>query len=531
VEWLNNLRRDVAADREARWEGAGPAFDYSQLTPEMVVNASDVVVETRDVTPETVIRNGEIVSFPREVESRVLPGVTYRPDVLSNALNLLAPGFEGDPEGAMLDLEQRVGSWTEPFDQPSRLLGSAVSNVAGVLGVEGGEVESPFVEGRVEGPLLSESLRELGAPEWAAMASEFLVPDPVGAGKATDLVPLLGMSIPFLRSARRVKPGFDDYLKTLEADGSDFTLNEAITNLAGTRDNGTFDLGRGYAIKVNEDEVTVFGPTRNVDFQEQPYIAFRIEENVWPYEDVPSEDVMFVKALYSPVDNPSGMVLAGLLADISDATGTPIVGKPQPFGSFAVPVNELRAMYNKLGFQPTEVLEGVDINTGIDAVGQSVDVGLGTYVRLPIKADTPRGREWELHKRGYQPLGRTADVDALSMPARKAMWTLFDSLMHSDYPTGRFRRSEVGDVNALHSVASVIKNLQAETSDSYLAELLDLNALGGSMGHMVDVEDFDALIRELNSSNFDYLTSLPEENVVGRRFLEVMRESMSEVLD
>jgi len=103
--------------------------------------------------------------------------------------------------------------------------------------------------------------------------------------------------------------------------------------------------------------------------------------------------------------------------------------------------------------------------------------------------------------------------------------------MHSDYPTGRFRRSEVGDVNALQSVASVIKNLQADTNDSYLAELLDLNALGGSMGHMVDVEDFDALIRELNSSNFDYLTSLPEENVVGRRFLEVMRESMSEVLD
>jgi len=203
LEWLERVSASGAAGRQARWDAAGPSFDYSRLTPEVVVNSSDVVVETRDVTPETVIRDGEIVSFPREVESRALPGVTYRPDVMSDVLNLLAPGFEGDPKGARRELERRLGGLVAPFEQPSRAIGSLVSNIAGLAGVEGGEVFNPFVEGRVEGPLVSEALRELGAPEWLAVMSEFGVPDPVGVSKAGDLIPLISMARGFTEAIQR----------------------------------------------------------------------------------------------------------------------------------------------------------------------------------------------------------------------------------------------------------------------------------------------------------------------------------------
>lgn len=72
LDWLDRLRADVAADREARWDAAGSSVG---VVPGVTVGASDVLVESRDITPAPVDRGDGVVSFPREVESRVMEGV------------------------------------------------------------------------------------------------------------------------------------------------------------------------------------------------------------------------------------------------------------------------------------------------------------------------------------------------------------------------------------------------------------------------------------------------------------------------
>ena len=78
-----------------------------------------------------------------------------------------------------------------PFEGPSRAVGGVI------------EGRNPLEAAAFGGPLVSDALRERGAPEWLAVGSEFLVPDPTGASRAGDMVPLAGLL------ASRVRQVFD----------------------------------------------------------------------------------------------------------------------------------------------------------------------------------------------------------------------------------------------------------------------------------------------------------------------------------
>jgi len=99
--------------------------------------------------------------------------------------------------------QDTVNSWLDPLNSVSRVIGSTISG------------ENPFRwgEGGIHGPLVSEALRDKGVNPWVAAGAEFLVPDGMGAGKLTDLIPLLAMGLPAFRGIRDIVP---DLARTLD---------------------------------------------------------------------------------------------------------------------------------------------------------------------------------------------------------------------------------------------------------------------------------------------------------------------------
>lgn len=110
-------------------------------------------------------------------------------------LDALVPGWRNDPD-AFENAMGRVQSWTDPSDNVSRVLGAAVTNVGGAVRGDYESVVNPLADsgrpGALNAPTLSDALRAEGVPEGLALASEFVVPDPLGAGRAADLIPVVG---------------------------------------------------------------------------------------------------------------------------------------------------------------------------------------------------------------------------------------------------------------------------------------------------------------------------------------------------
>lgn len=79
-----------------------------------------------------------------------------------------------------------VQAWAAPFiDNPSRLIGALIAGQNPLAGDRSTAV--------IDGPTVAEALMNRGVHPALAMGAEFLVPDPTGAGKLGDLVPLLSL--------------------------------------------------------------------------------------------------------------------------------------------------------------------------------------------------------------------------------------------------------------------------------------------------------------------------------------------------
>lgn len=97
------------------------------------------------------------------------------------------------------DIERTLGSWLGPLEGPSRALGGLISG------------KNPL--DTLNNPLLMDALVEKGVPPWLAMTADILlVPDPTGARKATQLIPILGLAGlshgGFLRMREAIKHAF-----------------------------------------------------------------------------------------------------------------------------------------------------------------------------------------------------------------------------------------------------------------------------------------------------------------------------------
>lgn len=127
----------------------------------------------------------------------------------------LAQGALGAGLQAMEENPEAVQSWMDPLEGPSRALGAAVAG------------QNPFVDGRIEGPLISEALSERGVHPLLAMAAEFFVPDPLGATRALDIIPMLGVIAGF-RGLRSLVPGAANDVEAIRA------IIKGSPNLSGT---------------------------------------------------------------------------------------------------------------------------------------------------------------------------------------------------------------------------------------------------------------------------------------------------------
>lgn len=115
---------------------------------------------------------------PRQPQGPILP-----PHMLGQAPQFHVPGPSPLQQLAQLleENQHSIQSWTQPFEGPSRAIGSLIAG------------RNPFQGGRIEGPTVSEALTDRGVHPAVAMGAEFLVPDPTGASRAADLIPLLGL--------------------------------------------------------------------------------------------------------------------------------------------------------------------------------------------------------------------------------------------------------------------------------------------------------------------------------------------------
>lgn len=106
----------------------------------------------------------------------------------------------------MADNPDTVQSWLGPLEGPSKAVGSVVAG------------QSPFQWGeggiRPDAPTFAEALEARGVPRgWALAADMLLTPDPVGAGRLADLVPLMGLTFMGFRGLRSLIPDADDPLQ------------------------------------------------------------------------------------------------------------------------------------------------------------------------------------------------------------------------------------------------------------------------------------------------------------------------------
>lgn len=112
--------------------------------------------------------------------------------------------------------QDSIDSWMDPLNNISRVLGSAISG------------QNPFRwgEGGVSGPMVGEALVNRGVDPTVAALAEFLVPDPTGAKRVTDLIPLVGM-LPLLRAFRNDPGAFERILLADELGSPAQVVNEA----------------------------------------------------------------------------------------------------------------------------------------------------------------------------------------------------------------------------------------------------------------------------------------------------------------
>lgn len=221
----------------------------------------------------------------------------------------------------LAEYENEIASWVAPLEGTSRALGAAVQG------------ESPFRwgEGGIHGPMLSEALREAGAPEWASLLSEFLVPDPFGAGKVTDLVPLFA-ALPFLRSVRNSPETMARVVQRIEMPGGSGGLMDDLRSI--------FNATDAEHPRYGEQGVMLSIGNRS-DGMAQVQVSMI------------DDSTARVDNLISTFDEGGRGELRQLLPllDVADANGVTLVASPEPFGHKRSDLNALYRQYGQMGFE------------------------------------------------------------------------------------------------------------------------------------------------------------------------------------
>lgn len=208
-----------------------------------------------------------------------------------------------------------VQAWAAPFiDNPSRLIGAAISG------------ENPFADrsaATYSTPLVSEALAERGVNPVLASLAELLVPDPTGAGKVGDLVPLLG-ALPFLRSLRRQPEKAAQLMERVTNPGGSSGMMEDLQQLFGAQ-------ARGQGVEMQVARGDGFA---------------RVEI------DMLDDSTAKVDNLLSTFQEGGRGELRQLLPllEVADAHGVTLVTTPEPFNHARTDLEGLYRMYSGAGF-------------------------------------------------------------------------------------------------------------------------------------------------------------------------------------
>lgn len=291
----------------------------------------------------------------------------------------LAQGALGAGLQAMEENTDAVESWTRPIDGISRLIGSAVAG------------QNPFVDGHLEGPLLSEALLERGVNPALANLAEFLVPDPTGAKRIRDLMPLLGF-VPFMRTLRE-RPNLAGRVVTaIDSPGGVWGMWQDLA-----------DAFPGSRISADGNSITLYGG-RGL----QPGVASAISDAPAGTTSQMTISRYDLDSLYIDMivgSESDGNAVRDLLLpvlDFADAHGVTLRGSAHGFTD-RMSTEELMDIYTRLGFEP---------DNGPGWLGQrSVEV-----TRRPVPLDDhQRTEELERrlrHSQGVQAPGLNAEDTA-----------------------------------------------------------------------------------------------------------------------
>lgn len=300
----------------------------------------------------------------------------------SQASDVFGSGLLEEALNAYAENADSIEPWLEPFNNISRVFGSAVSG------------QNPFQDGGITGPMLSEALMARGVNPLLANAAEFLVPDPTGAHKVTDLIPLLGM-IPFLRSLSKNPEAAARLTSALES-------GHAVQNVTRMGD-ALDDLeALGWNIEKRGLVPGLFSPEPDLYAKGGRSIGSGVDPHTPTGSPgvgisiAPGADGITVDWLSLP---PEGGSSAGLrevlpLLDVADARGVTLYAKARPFGHEGADVLTLNRMYAELGFM--------------------MDERTGKLVRQPLPTDdAARAQElaarWEVTRQALPAIGEPPD--------------------------------------------------------------------------------------------------------------------------
>ena len=141
----------------------------------------------------------------RALGSTIQPTIQAAQERLIEAMPHILPGIEW----GMGQMERpEFQSWMQPLEGPSRAVGALIQggNLRDMFEAAGSQEFTMDEDGRMRNaaPLVSEALIERGVNPILAGMAEFLVPDPTGARKVGDLIPLFALIGPAgLRAMRQ----------------------------------------------------------------------------------------------------------------------------------------------------------------------------------------------------------------------------------------------------------------------------------------------------------------------------------------
>jgi hypothetical protein len=231
---------------------------------------------------------------------------------------------------------QEFQSWMEPFEGVSQAIGGAIRG------------ENPLAAAaRIGGPTTSDALTEKGAPDWLALLSEFLVPDPFGASKVADLIPLLGFVSPRIMArlgrGEIAESAIDAVRSRGDSMGGSNAFEKALTESEQDLFKGKLIPGgtEGPDVDFADSKIMLTGtkktPTKGTLLNA---VLRRIDDTTYNIE--------FMENRGTPGD-PDFLESMDYIMRLADETGVTLLNTPS--GSGRLDDTELFDMYSKLGFQ------------------------------------------------------------------------------------------------------------------------------------------------------------------------------------